>query len=97
MTDVNHQVSKALVVRYGAQTLFVLEDLTGIRTATERIGTRPCRGRFTSSVRCSNIRRPCITHAAPLYVNDDRIGAMNLHRLGIEYRVTGATGAGPRA
>ncbi len=26
MTDVNHQVSKALVVRYGAKTLFVLES-----------------------------------------------------------------------
>ncbi len=27
MTDVNHQVSTALVVRHGAETLFVLEDL----------------------------------------------------------------------
>ncbi|MDQ6422148.1 transposase [Paenibacillus sp. LHD-117] len=37
MTDVNHQVSRALVIRYGANTLFVLEDLTGIRGATERV------------------------------------------------------------
>ncbi len=29
--------------------------------------------------------------------NDDRIGAMNLHRQGIEYRVTGAIAAGPRS
>jgi putative transposase len=36
MTDVNHQVSKALVLQYGANTLFVLEDLTGIRSATEK-------------------------------------------------------------
>ncbi|MDQ6422001.1 transposase [Paenibacillus sp. LHD-117] len=36
MTDVNHQVSKALARRYGANTLFVLEDLTGIRRATEK-------------------------------------------------------------
>ncbi len=36
MTDVNHQVSKALVSRYGANTLFVLEDLTGIRRVTEK-------------------------------------------------------------
>lgn len=37
MTDVNHQVSKALVSRYGANTLFVLEDLTGVRRATEKV------------------------------------------------------------
>lgn len=36
MTDMNHQVSKALVSRYGAGTLFVLEDLTGVRRATEK-------------------------------------------------------------
>lgn len=35
MTDVNHQVSKALVLRYGKDALFVIEDLTGIRKATE--------------------------------------------------------------
>ena len=33
MTDVNHQISKALVERYGAHTLFVLEELTGVRGA----------------------------------------------------------------
>ncbi|GAA3313193.1 hypothetical protein GCM10020331_002740 [Ectobacillus funiculus] len=37
MTDVNHCVSKALVSKYGANTLFVIEDLTGIRSATERV------------------------------------------------------------
>ncbi len=40
MTDVNHQVSKALVDRYGKNTLFVLEDLTGMRTATEKVRKR---------------------------------------------------------
>ncbi|MCD9022143.1 RNA-guided endonuclease InsQ/TnpB family protein [Cohnella silvisoli] len=37
MTDVNHAVSKALVSRYGAKTLFVLEDLTGVRNVTEKV------------------------------------------------------------
>lgn len=30
MTDVNHQLSKALADRYGSNTLFVIEDLSGI-------------------------------------------------------------------
>lgn len=30
MTDVNHQISKTLVKAYGKDTLFVLEDLTGV-------------------------------------------------------------------
>ncbi len=37
MHDVNHRVSKALVTSSPANTLFVLEDLTGIRSATERV------------------------------------------------------------
>jgi len=37
MSDVNHQVSKALVDRYGANTLFVVEDLSGVRQATEKV------------------------------------------------------------
>ena len=37
MHDINHCVSKALVDSQPACTLFVLEDLTGIRTATERV------------------------------------------------------------
>lgn len=40
MTDVNHKVSKALVRHYGANTLFVMEDLTGIRKQTERVRVR---------------------------------------------------------
>lgn len=30
MTDINHQISKTLVKTYGKDTLFVLEDLTGV-------------------------------------------------------------------
>lgn len=37
MTDANHQVSKALVESVDTPTLFVLEDLTGIRSATETV------------------------------------------------------------
>ena len=38
MTDVNHQVSKALVESVGnTPTLFTLEDLTGVRSATELV------------------------------------------------------------
>jgi IS605 OrfB family transposase len=37
MQDVNHCVSKALLDRQPAKTLFVIEDLTGIRGATERV------------------------------------------------------------
>jgi len=37
MHDVNHQVSKALVTSNPKNTLLVLEDLTGIRSATERV------------------------------------------------------------
>ena len=40
VTAVNHAVTKALVSRYGAGTLYVLEDLTGVRGATERVCTR---------------------------------------------------------
>lgn len=37
MSDVNHCVTKALVEHYPAKTLFVLEDLSGIRGATEQV------------------------------------------------------------
>ena len=30
MSDVNHRISKTLVTKYGKDTLFVLEDLTGV-------------------------------------------------------------------
>ncbi len=37
MQDVNHQISKALVERNPKHTLFVLEDLSGICNATEKV------------------------------------------------------------
>ena len=37
ITAVNHAVTKALISQYGAGTLFIIEDLTGIRTATEQV------------------------------------------------------------
>lgn len=37
MRDVNHCVSKALVNKYPANTLFVLEDLTNVRKSTQRV------------------------------------------------------------
>ena len=40
MQDVNHQVSKALVQNNPKHTLFVLEDLEGVRSATEKVKTK---------------------------------------------------------
>ena len=37
MTDVNHRISKALVSQNDPSTLVVVEDLTGVRAATERV------------------------------------------------------------
>ena len=39
MNDVDHCISKALAKSYPKGTMFVLEDLTGIRKATERVKT----------------------------------------------------------
>lgn len=40
MTDINHQVSKTLVQKYGADTLFVIEDLAGVSFCDENLGNR---------------------------------------------------------
>lgn len=37
MQDVNHCIAKALVAEHPSGTLFVLEDLSGVRSATERV------------------------------------------------------------
>ncbi|HBS58458.1 MAG TPA: transposase, partial [Firmicutes bacterium] len=37
MSDVNHRISKALVEQAGERSLIVLEDLTGVRNATEKV------------------------------------------------------------
>ena len=40
MQDVNHCISKTLVDNNPKHTLFVLEDLSGVRNATERVRTK---------------------------------------------------------
>ena len=37
VSDVNHRITKALVEKYPKGTMFVLEDLTGVRSATEKV------------------------------------------------------------
>ena len=124
MQDVNHQVSKALVENNPKHTLFVLEDLTGIRSATERVRTKDryisvswsfydleqkliykakqnqssvikVDPRYTSQCCpvCGHIEKSNRNKKLHLFSckncgytsNDDRIGAMNLHRMGINY------------
>jgi IS605 OrfB family transposase len=124
MNDVNHRISKALVCAHPKGTLFVLEDLTGIRGASERVRVKD---RYTQvswayydleqkimykAVRCGSAllkvdpaytsqtcpicghvdraSRKHETHtfkctACGYTTNDDRIGAMNLQRMGTEY------------
>lgn len=124
MQDVNHCVSKALVEQNPRHTLFVLEDLSGVRSATERVYRKD---RYVSvSWSFYDLERKLKYKAAlnessvinvdPRYTsqtcpvcghtektnrdkkkhifcckacgytsNDDRIGAMNLYRMGINY------------
>jgi len=37
MSDINHQVTKTLVDKYGSGTVFTIEDLTTVRFATEKV------------------------------------------------------------
>ena len=124
MQDVNHCVSKALVESNPKHTLFVLEDLTGVRNATERVCTKnryvsvswsfydleqkliykakqnqstviKVNPRYTSQCCpvCGHIEKANRNKKLHLFTckncgyksNDDRIGAMNLYRLGINY------------
>ena len=124
MQDVNHCVSKALVKNNPKHTLFVLEDLSGVRNATERVKTK---GRYVSvswafydleqklmykakqnqstvikvnpaytsqcCPGCGHIEKANRNKKIHLFSckncgyksNDDRIGAMNLYRMGINY------------
>ena len=126
MRDVNHCISKALVQSNPEGTLFVLENLTGIRAATERVRVRnryvsvswayydlqqklvykalknhqsviTVDPAYTSQTcpKCRHVSRAnrdkkkhifCCGHCG-YTSNDDRIGAMNLHRMGMEYLV----------
>ena len=124
MQDVNHQVSKALVKSNPKHTLFVLEDLSGVRNATERVRTKDryvsvswpfydlerkliykakqnqsavikVDPRYTSQCCpvCGHIEKANRNKKIHLFTckncgyksNDDRIGAMNLYRMGINY------------
>ena len=124
MQDVNHQVSKALVENNPKHTLFVLEDLSGVRNATERVRTKDryvsvswsfydleqkliykakqnqstvikVDPRYTSQCCpiCGHIEKSNRNKKIHLFTckncgyksNDDRIGAMNLYRMGINY------------
>ena len=124
MQDVNHCVSKALVESNPKHTLFVLEDLSGVRNATERVRTKDryvsvswsfydleqkliykakqnqssvikVDPRYTSQCCpvCGHIEKSNRNKKIHLFTckncgyksNDDRIGAMNLYRMGINY------------
>ncbi len=129
MRDVNHQVSKALTEQNPEGTMFVIEDLKGVRAATERVRTR---ARYVSvswayydleqKLTYKALKnRQLVVKADPAYTsqscpkcghtertnrdkrrhlfccrccgyssNDDRIAAMNLHRMGIDMLVPDA-------
>jgi IS605 OrfB family transposase len=122
--DVNHCVSKALVGSNPKGTAFILEDLTGIRSATERVRLKDryvsvswafydlrqkleykakmsdnkvvivC-PKYTSQAcpKCGHTAKTNRNKSKHIFncktcaytSNDDRVGAMNLHRKGIEY------------
>ena len=124
MQDINYQVSKALATGNPKHTLFVLEDLTGIRNVTERVKTKnryvsvswsfydleqkliykakqnqssviKVDPRYTSQCcpACGHTEKSNRNKKIHLFTckncgytsNDDRIGAMNLYRMGINY------------
>ena len=124
MQDINHQVSKALVESNPKHTLFVVEDLSGIRNATERVKTKDryvsvswsfydleqkliykakqkqssvikVDPRYTSQCCpvCGHTEKSNRNKKIHLFTckncgyksNDDRIGAMNLYHMGINY------------
>ena len=126
MQDVNHCVSKALALNNPKHTLFVLEDLSGVRNATERVKTKDryvsvswsfydleqkliykakqnqstvikVDPRYTSQCCpvCGHTEKSNRNKKIHLFTckncgyksNDDRIGAMNLYRMGINYLV----------
>ncbi len=124
MQDVNHCVSKALVLGNPIGTLFVLEDLTGIRAATERVRLKDRYVQVSWSYydleqkivykahlhgsdvvkvdphhtsqccpKCGHVERGNRDKKKHRFhckncgyrSNDDRVAAMNLHRMGINY------------
>lgn len=124
MNDVNHCVSKALVTNNPSKTLFVLEDLTGIRGATECVKRKDryvsvswsyydleqklkykaqrnsclvikVDPRYTSQCcpKCGHIEKSNRNKKLHCFCckncgyrsNDDRIGAMNLFTIGLNW------------
>lgn len=122
--DINHSVTKALVDKYGTNTLFVLEDLSNVRTATEKVNINNryvsvswafyqfrqlleykaqmnnsmvivVNPKYTSQTcpKCGHTEKANRDKKKHIFKckncnyqsNDDRIGAINLWRKGIEY------------
>ena len=63
VADVNHQITKALVDKYPKGTLFVLEDLTGVRSATEKVRVK---NRYVSVSWAFYQFRQCLEYKAKL-------------------------------
>lgn len=65
MSDVNHQISKTLTDRYGSNTLYVIEDLTGVSFSEGILSSRNAKGRnetrswafYQASISKSNLYR----------------------------------------
>ena len=126
MQDVNHCVSKALVETNPDGTMFVIEDLKGIRSVTEKVKVKnryisvswsyydleqklfykalrhhqlveKVNPAYTSQAcpKCGHTEKANRNKKIHLFCckncgyksNDDRIGAMNLYRMGIEFLV----------
>lgn len=124
MNDINHSITKALVDKYGENTLFVLEDLTGVRNSTEKVNINnryvsvswafyqfrqllEYKAKMNKSLvidvdpkhtsqqcpKCGHIEKANRDKKNHIFKckncsyqsNDDRIGAMNLWRKGVEY------------
>lgn len=124
VNDINHTITKALVDKYGTNTLFVLEDLTNVRTATEKVNINNryvsvswsffqfrqlleykaqtnssmvivVDPKYTSQTcpKCGHTEKANRDKKKHIFKckncdyqsNDDRIGAINLWRKGIEY------------
>lgn len=122
MNDVNHCISKALVESNPKGSMFVLEDLTGIRSAIEKVKVKnryvfvswsyydleqklkykalknkqlvvKVDPKYTSQTcpKCGHTEKSNRDKFKHIFCcktcgyksNDDRIGAMNLHRMGI--------------
>ena len=129
MNDVNHCISKALVESNPDNTLFIIEDLSGIRSATEQVLVKDryisvswsyydleqklsykalknhqlvkkVDPRYTSQCcpKCGHTEKANRNKKLHIFCckncdyksNDDRIGAMNLHRMGIDLLVPDA-------